>query len=80
MIELKGLCKSFEEKEVPKDINTTFEKWKKKPNHRAERFGKNHTANVSGLLTPDKGELLYDHRNFLAMGKKERKRSAGKWE
>ena len=25
MIELKGLCKSFEEKEVLKDINATFE-------------------------------------------------------
>ena len=28
---------------------------------------------IGGLLTPDKGELLYDHRNFLAMGKKEKK-------
>ena len=28
---------------------------------------------IVGLLTPDKGELLYDHRNFLAMGKKEKK-------
>ena len=28
MIELKGLCKSFEEKEVLKDINATFENGK----------------------------------------------------
>ena len=33
MIELKGLCKSFEEKEVLKD----------QPDYRAERFGKNRT-------------------------------------
>ena len=43
MIELKGLCKSFEEKEVLKDINATFEKWKDQPDYRAERFGKNRT-------------------------------------
>ena len=41
MIELKGLCKSFEEKEVLKDINATFEK--DQPDYRAERFGKNRT-------------------------------------
>ena len=28
---------------------------------------------IVGLLTPEKGELLYDHRNFLTMGKKEKK-------
>ena len=43
MIELKGLCKSFEEKEVLKDINATFENGKTNLNHRAERFGKNRT-------------------------------------
>ena len=35
---------------------------------------------IVGLLTPERGELLYDNRNFLAMGKKERKHCAGKWE
>ena len=28
---------------------------------------------IVGLLTPEKGEVLYDGRNFLAMGKKEKK-------
>lgn len=28
---------------------------------------------IVGLLVPEKGELLYDNRNFLAMGKKEKK-------
>ena len=44
------------------------------PDYRAERFGKTVLMKcIVGLLTPDKGELLYDHRNFLAMGKKEKK-------
>ncbi len=41
MIELKGLCKSFEGKEVLKDINATFENGKDQPDHRTEWFGKN---------------------------------------
>ena len=41
MIELKGLCKSFEEKEVLKDINATFENGK--TNLIIGRFGKNRT-------------------------------------
>ena len=28
---------------------------------------------IVGLLTPDSGQLLYDDRNFLTLGKKERK-------
>lgn len=28
---------------------------------------------IVGLLTPERGELLYDNRNFLAMGKNEKK-------
>ena len=74
MIELKGLCKSFEEKEVLKDINATFENGK--TNLIIGQSGSGKTVLMKcivGLLTPDKGELLYDHRNFLAMGKKEKK-------
>ena len=73
MIELKGLCKSFEEKEVLKDINATFENGK--TNLIIGQSGSGKTVLMKcivGLLTPDKGELLYDHRNFLAMGKKEK--------
>ena len=74
MIELKGLCKSFEEKEVLTDINATFENGK--TNLIIGQSGSGKTVLMKcivGLLTPDKGELLYDHRNFLAMGKKEKK-------
>ena len=42
MIELKGLCKSFEEKEVLKDINATFENGKTNLII-GQRFGKNRT-------------------------------------
>ena len=74
MIELKGLCKSFEDREVLKDINATFENGK--TNLIIGQSGSGKTVLMKcivGLLTPDKGELLYDHRNFLAMGKKEKK-------
>ena len=43
MIELKGLCKSFEEKEVLTDINATFEKRKDQSYYWPERFRKNRT-------------------------------------
>lgn len=74
MIELKGLCKSFEGKEVLKDINATFENGK--TNLIIGQSGSGKTVLMKcivGLLTPEKGELLYDHRNFLVMGKKEKK-------
>ena len=74
MIELKGLYKSFEEKEVLKDINATFENGK--TNLIIGQSGSGKTVLIKcivGLLTPDKGEVLYDHRNFLAMAKKEKK-------
>ena len=74
MIELKGLCKSFEEKEVLTDINATFENGK--TNLIIGQSGSGKTVLMKcivGLLTPEKGELLYDHRNFLTMGKKEKK-------
>ena len=64
----------IEEKEVLKDINATFENGK--TNLIIGQSGSGKTVLMKcivGLLTPDKGELLYDHRNFLAMGKKEKK-------
>ncbi len=74
MIELKGLWKSFEGKDVLKDINTTFENGK--TNLIIGQSGSGKTVLMKcivGLLTPEKGELLYDNRNFLIMGKKEKK-------
>ena len=74
MIELKGLCKSFEDKDVLTDINALFENGK--TNLIIGQSGSGKTVLMKcivGLLVPDGGELLYDNRNFLAMGKKEKK-------
>lgn len=75
MIELKGLCKSFEGKDVLTDINATFENGK--TNLIIGQSGSGKTVLMKcivGLLTPEKGELLYDNRNFLAMSKNDKKR------
>ena len=74
MIELKGLCKSFEGKEVLKDINAIFENGK--TNLIIGQSGSGKTVLMKcivGLLTPEKGEVLYDGRNLVLMGKKEKK-------
>ncbi len=74
MIEIKGLYKSFDDKEVLKDINATFDNGK--TNLIIGQSGSGKTVLMKcivGLLEPTKGELLYDHRNFLTMGKKEKK-------
>ena len=74
MIELKGLCKSFEGKAVLTDINATFENGK--TNLIIGQSGSGKTVLMKcivGLLTPERGELLYDGRNFLVMNKKEKK-------
>ena len=74
MIEIKHLYKSFEDKNVLQDINANFENGK--TNLIIGQSGSGKTVLMKcivGLLTPDKGELLYDDRNFLTLGKKERK-------
>lgn len=74
MIEVKGLYKSFEDKDVLKDINVTFENGK--TNLIIGQSGSGKTVLMKcivGLLTPNKGELLYDTRNFLTMNKNEKK-------
>ena len=73
MIELKHLCKSFEDKDVLKDINAVFENGK--TNLIIGQSGSGKTVlmkNLVGLLTPTSGEVLYDGRNFVAMDKKEK--------
>lgn len=74
MIEIKKLYKEFDGKEVLKGINATFESGK--TNLIIGQSGSGKTVLMKcivGLLTPEKGEILYDNRNFLAMGKKEKK-------
>ena len=61
MIELKGLWKSFEDRDVLKDINATFENGK--TNLIIGQSGSGKTVLMKcivGLLTPERGELLYD--------------------
>ena len=73
MIEVKHLYKSFEDKEVLKDINTIFEDGK--TNLIIGRSGSGKTVlmkNLVGLFIPTKGEILYDGRNFVNMSKHEK--------
>ena len=73
MIEVKSLYKSFEDKEVLKDITTTFEDGK--TNLIIGRSGSGKTVlmkNLVGLLEPTSGQVLYDGRDFVKMSKHEK--------
>ena len=73
MIELKSIYKSFEDKDVLMDINARFENGK--TNLIIGQSGSGKTVlmkSIVGLLTPERGEILYDERNFLSMNKKEK--------
>ena len=73
MIEVKNLCKQFEDKQVLKDISTVFEDGK--TNLIIGQSGSGKTVlmkNLVGLLTPTSGQVLYDGRDFVAMSKREK--------
>lgn len=73
MIEVKHLYKSFEDKEVLKDISTIFEDGK--TNLIIGQSGSGKTVlikNLVGLLTPTQGNIFYDGRNLMQMNKKEK--------
>ena len=73
MIEVKHLYKSFDDKDVLKDINTVFEDGK--TNLIIGRSGSGKTVlmkNLVGLFEPTKGEILYDGRNFVSLSKHEK--------
>jgi len=73
MIELKDLHKSFGDKEVLKGINAQFEDGK--TNLIIGQSGSGKTVlmkNIVGLFTPEKGQILYDGRDFVQMTQKER--------
>jgi phospholipid/cholesterol/gamma-HCH transport system ATP-binding protein len=73
MIEIKHLCKSFDTKDVLKDISTVFENGK--TNLIIGQSGSGKTVlmkNLVGLLEPTSGEVLYDGRDFVAMSKKDK--------
>lgn len=73
MIELKSLYKSFDDKDVLKGIDTVFEKGK--TNLIIGQSGSGKTVLMKcivGLLVPTSGEILYDGRDVVNMGKNER--------
>lgn len=73
MIELKSIYKSFEGRTVLQDISTIFENGK--TNLIIGQSGSGKTVlmkSIVGLLSPEKGAILYDGRNFLDMNKKEK--------
>ncbi|HCC87226.1 MAG TPA: ABC transporter ATP-binding protein [Prevotella sp.] len=71
MIEIRHLTKSFGDKTVLYDINTTFETGK--TNLIIGQSGSGKTVlmkNIIGLLTPTSGEVLFDGRDTVTMSKK----------
>lgn len=73
MIELKSVYKSFEGRTVLQDISTVFENGK--TNLIIGQSGSGKTVlmkSIVGLLTPERGAILYDGRNFPDMNKKEK--------
>ena len=73
MIEVKNLSKSFEDKVVLDNISQTFENGK--TNLIIGQSGSGKTVlmkNLVGLLSPTSGKVLYDGRDFVGMGKKEK--------
>ena len=73
MIEVKHLFKSFEDKDVLKDINAVFGNGK--TNLIIGQSGSGKTVlmkNLVGLLHPTSGQVLYDGRDLVRMSKRER--------
>ncbi|MBR6276454.1 MAG: ATP-binding cassette domain-containing protein [Prevotella sp.] len=73
MIEVKNLYKSFDGREVLKDISTIFEDGK--TNLIIGQSGSGKTVlmkNLVGLFEPTSGQILYDGRDFVRMSKQEK--------
>ena len=73
MIEVKHLYKSFDDKDVLKDISTTFKDGI--TNLIIGQSGSGKTVlvkNLVGLLEPTSGQVLYDGRDFVGMSKQEK--------
>lgn len=74
MIEVKKLSKSFNGKQVLEDLNIEFENGKTSLIIGQSGSGKTVLMKcIVGLLAPDSGEILYDGRDFIKMGKTDRK-------
>jgi phospholipid/cholesterol/gamma-HCH transport system ATP-binding protein len=75
MIEIKNIYKSFENKDVLKNISKVFNQGE--TNLIIGRSGSGKTVllkSIVGLLDIDKGQILYDNRDFTSMGLKLRKK------
>ena len=73
MIKVENLYKSFEDKEVLKGISTTFKDGI--TNLIIGQSGSGKTVLMKcivGLFSPTSGDIIYDGRSFVKMGKKER--------
>ena len=74
MIEVKNVTKSFEDKTVLFDISTKFHEGK--TNLIIGQSGSGKTVlvkSIIGLVTPEKGEILYDGRDLMKMNTEKRK-------
>lgn len=74
MIEVKDVVKSFDGKTVLHGINATF--YDGKTNLIIGQSGSGKTVlmkSLVGLLTPDRGEILYDGRDLVKMDEEQRK-------
>lgn len=74
MIEVNSLYKSFEDRDVLSDINFRFDN--SQTNLIIGQSGSGKTVLMKcivGLLEPERGEILYDGRDFLTMKKKDKK-------
>jgi len=74
MIEIKNIYKSFEHKDVLKNISKVFNKGE--TNLIIGRSGSGKTVllkSIVGLHEVDKGQILYDNRDFTSMSQKLRK-------
>lgn len=74
MIEVKHVTKSFEDKTVLFDISTKF--YEGKTNLIIGQSGSGKTVlvkSIIGLVTPEKGEILYDGRDLMKMNTAKRK-------
>jgi phospholipid/cholesterol/gamma-HCH transport system ATP-binding protein len=75
MIEIKNIYKSFENKDVLKNISKVFNQGE--TNLIIGRSGSGKTVllkAIVGLHEIDKGQILYDNRDFTSMGQKLRKK------
>ncbi len=74
MIEARSLYKSFEDKDILKDINIVFERGK--INQIIGQSGSGKTVLIKclvGLLELTSGSVIYDNRNFTTMNSKQKK-------